>query len=357
MFSCAINGEHPSEPNYVWEEAGTDFGIRTDSDPNATPTTGNVFTNVMHLSAQLTAAGIPWRSYQEDVQYGAGPTHSASGAGAPVNPYNGTTEYNYAVKHNPMEFFPDTQNINCYPLTNFWTDLTNNNIGRYNWITPDQYNEWHSALPNGYTYFGTNYTGDQAAVAEGDNCLSIIIPQIMASKAYQDHGVIIIWTDETESTDDTNTTLPYVIISPLAKGNAYASTLPYSHTSDLKTFDEIFGLAYQTNGLPSAAYLDAQNTGYNYVNSSSAPIYDLSDFFAPGGVKVTSKTALKTGGFQLSFFGPAGQGYEVLGTTNLTLPKSSWTVVGTGIFSGTNDTFIDTGSASYAHRYYLIKSP
>ena len=30
----------------------------------------------------------------------------------------------------------------------------------------------------------------------------------MASAAYQDHGVIIIWTDETESTDDTNTTLP-----------------------------------------------------------------------------------------------------------------------------------------------------
>jgi hypothetical protein len=55
---------------------------------------------------------------------------------------------------------------------------------------------------------GVHYTGDQAAIAEGDNCLSIIIPQIMASAAYQDHGVIIIWTDETESTDDTNTTLP-----------------------------------------------------------------------------------------------------------------------------------------------------
>ena len=47
----------------------------------------------------------------------------------------------------------------------------------------------------------------------------------MASKAYQDHGVIIIWMDETEHGDDTNSTLPEIIISPLAKGNAYASSV------------------------------------------------------------------------------------------------------------------------------------
>jgi hypothetical protein len=89
--------------------------------------------------------------------------------------------------------------------------------------------------------------------------------------------VIFIWTDETESTDDTNTTLPYVVISPLAKGNAYASTLAYSHSSDLKTMDEIFGLAYQTNAIPG--YLDAQNTGINYVDGRSAVLNDLRDFF------------------------------------------------------------------------------
>jgi len=275
-FSCAINGEHPSEPNYVWSEAGTDFGIRTDNDPTAG---NNQWSNVQHLSGQLTTAGIAWKDYQEDVEYSSSEEASASGSGVPVNAYNGTTDYNYAVKHNPMAFFTDTQSKNCYPLTNFWADLTTGNIGRYNWITPDQYNEMHSSLPNGYTYNGTAWTGDQAAIAEGDNFLSIVIPKIMASQAYKDHGVIIIWTDETESTDDTNTTLPYVIISPLAKGNAYASTLPYSHSSDLKTMDEIFGLAFQTNAIPSAE-IDAQNDGkYNYVDGRSAVINDLSDFF------------------------------------------------------------------------------
>ena len=296
MFSSAINGEHPSEPNYIWAEAGTDFGIRTDNDPNSPASSHNVFTNVPHLSGQLTAAGIPWRTYQEDVQYSSSEEVSASGSGKPTNPYNGTSQYNYGVKHNPMAFFADTQNKNCYPLTNFWTDLANNNIGRYNWITPDQYNEWHSALNGTYTYHGIAFTGDQSAIASGDNCLSIIIPKIMASKAYQDHGAIIIWTDETESTDDTNTTLPYVIISPLAKGNAYASTLAYSHSSDLKTMDEIFGLAYQTNAIP-AAYLDAQNTGYNYVDGHSAPINDLGDFFQ-NGTAVTLGTSENPAGYK-----------------------------------------------------------
>jgi phosphatidylinositol-3-phosphatase len=277
-YSCSINGEHPSEPNYVWSEAGTDFGVRTDHDPS--DSVGNLFHHVMHLSGQLTAAGIPWRSYQEDLEYISGPAHSASGSGVKINPYNGTTKYSYAAKHNPMAFFPDTQNFNVYPMTNLWADLENNNVGRYNWVTPDQYNEMHSALPGGFVYHGTRFAGNQAAIAEGDNALSMIIPRIMKSKAYRDHGVIIIWTDETVSTDDTNTTLPFVVNSPLAKGNAYASTLPYSHSSTLKTMDEIFGVDFQTNAIP-ADRINALNSGYDYVDGRSAPVHDLSDLFKP----------------------------------------------------------------------------
>ncbi|HEV2696212.1 MAG TPA: alkaline phosphatase family protein [Verrucomicrobiae bacterium] len=269
-------GGHPSEVNYIWSEAGTDFGIHTDSDPKVSA--HNVFANVMHLSGQLTAAGIPWKTYQEDLEYSSSELISATGSGDTVNPFNGTTEYSYAVKHNPMAFFPDTQNKNCYPLTNLWADLDHGNVGRYNWISPDQFNEMHSALPGGYTYHGVTYRGNQSAIAEGDNALSIMIPKLMASRAYQDHGVIILWTDETESTDDTNTTLPFVVISPLAKGNAYASTLPYSHSSDLKTMDEVFGLAFQTNAIP-ANERDAQGTGHNDVDGRSATVNDLSDFF------------------------------------------------------------------------------
>lgn len=283
-YYSVARGAHPSEINYIWSEAGTEFGVHTDNDPSIA--SKNLFSNVVHLSGQLTAAGIPWRSYQQDLEYSSSATKSATGHDDKIDPYNGTTEHLYVVKHNPMEFFTDTQDKNVYPLTQFWIDLTNNNIGRYNWITPNVFNEMHSALPHGYFYHGVQYTGNQAAIAEGDNCLSIIVPQIMASQAYKDNGVIIIWTDETESTDDTNSTLPFIVISPLAKGNAYASSLPYSHSSTLKTMDEIFGLAFQTNAIP-AKDLDAFGTGYNYVDGRSAVINDLSDFFKPnrGAVK------------------------------------------------------------------------
>ena len=103
---------HPSEPNYVWAEAGTDFGIHTDADPRAA--NGNTFydnslqlvsqlaangsiltfwhrNDSPHLTSQLNAAGISWNNYQEDVQLSTSPTNSASGTNGPVNPYYPST--------------------------------------------------------------------------------------------------------------------------------------------------------------------------------------------------------------------------------------------------------------------------
>src|SRR5215469_15437944 len=63
----AAVGDHPSEPNYIWAEAGTNFGVNNDDDPyhkDCTPDTVQ-FTN-QHLSAFLTVARKSWRSYQED---------------------------------------------------------------------------------------------------------------------------------------------------------------------------------------------------------------------------------------------------------------------------------------------------
>jgi hypothetical protein len=279
----AGSGVHPSEPNYVWEEAGTDFGNHTDNDPTAG--NHNIYT-APHLTGELNAAGVSWKNYQEDVQYSTSPTISASGTGGvhngntvTANPYNGSTQYNYAVKHNPMAFFTDTATQNVNPLGQLATDLANNTVGRYNWITPNQYNDAHSALTGGYTYNGVHYTGDQAAVAQGDNFLSIIVPQIMASQAYKNNGAIVIWYDETENTDSTSTTLPEIIISPLAKGNAFQSTVPLSHTSDLQTLQELFGVSTSLgNAIPTSE--TAATGGYNV----DGQVNDLSSLFVPGAV-------------------------------------------------------------------------
>src|SRR5215472_3958926 len=69
---------HPSEPNYIWAEAGTNFGVLNDADPfpNGTNTQGNNQDNQLHLVRLLTDAKRTWRSYQEDIEldYGRWPT-------------------------------------------------------------------------------------------------------------------------------------------------------------------------------------------------------------------------------------------------------------------------------------------
>ena len=92
---------------------------------------------------------------------------------------------------------------------------------------------------------------------------------IMASQAYKNNGAIVIWYDETENGNTTQFTVPEIVISPLAKGNAYNSTLAYTHSSDLKSMQELFGVS-----APGGGFLgDANTPGTN----------DLSDLFKPGG--------------------------------------------------------------------------
>jgi hypothetical protein len=165
---------HPSEPNYIWADAGTNFGIFNDDDPFA-DTPPNSQNTSLHLTNLLTQAGKTWRSYQEDMDLtGVGgvlcndplppdhytvPLTSFSGnfGCGTFNAYNLSTQYNYAAKHNPMVFFDDTNggnnptptnslSQNYAPLQQLLTDLTNDTVADYNWITPNQYNDRTSTM-------------------------------------------------------------------------------------------------------------------------------------------------------------------------------------------------------------------
>ena len=63
------------------------------------------------------------------------------------------------------------------------------------------------------------------------------------------------------------------------------------------------------------------------------------------------------GGVQLTFFGPAGQTYQVLASDDPIAPPSARTVVDTGTFGNTNVVFIDPDAANHPRRFYIIKSP
>lgn len=331
-------GVHPSEPNYVWAEAGTDFGVHTDADPRAA--SGNTFYNqAIHLGTLLDAAGIPWNNYQEDVQLSISPTNSVSGTNGPTNPYNGSTQYNYAVKHNPMAFFADTATRNVYPLSQLLADLANNTVARYNWITPDQYNDAHSSLNGRFTYNGVHYSGDQSSIAVGDNFLSQIVPQIMASEAYRKNGMIIIWWDETENGDDTNHTIPEIVISPLAKGNAYASTVQLNHSSDIKTVEEILHLPALNNPIPTNE-VNVTGSGYNNV----ATVNDLSDLLVRGAVPAVQRVDVDRGEFKLDQ--RTGHVLEKVTITNFgdtAIPYPLWLVLDN---LGANATLFNAGGTT-----------
>jgi len=205
-------GLHPSEPNYIWMEAGTNFGIRNDGLPSA-----NHQASTNHLVRQLTDAGISWRSYQEDI---SGTTCPLTNAGL------------YAPKHNPMVFFNDVTDNNsstsafCIahvrPYTELQTALTQNTVARYNFITPNLCNDMHDC-----------------GIAAGDTWLSTELPKIMNSQAYKSGGAIFLTWDEGEGSDGP---IGMIVASPFAKGGGYQNSIHYTHSSLLRTLQEIFSV-------------------------------------------------------------------------------------------------------------------
>ncbi len=336
MVSYASNyqnvpGVHPSEPNYVWQEAGV-HGPLNDSQPYP-----NNIVNAPNLSALLQSkyGTSGWKSYQEDInltpttgsvnQPGA---NSLTGAVAPqnqwtvpyknfsgtsasyTNPYNGSNQYNFAAKHDGQLFFtatnggtsttpnwsPSNPEAQYYaPLQQLQTDLAGNTVARYNLITPDQHNDMHTALNTNFTYNGVTYLAgtDEEQIALGDNFLSMVVPMIEASAAFQNNGEIVIWNDETEGETPTTAGMyssMEIVISPLAKGNAYDSAIQYDHSSDLLTLQEIFGV-----GSPGAL-------------GGAAGATNLSDLFRPGVIPTAVPEPSTWAMMALGFAGLAAAG-------------------------------------------------
>jgi phosphatidylinositol-3-phosphatase len=211
-------GIHPSEPNYLWLEAGTNFGITNDDDPSV-----NHLSSTQHLVTLLNNAGISWKSYQEGISGGVCPL---------------TSEGLYGAKHNPMVYFDDVTNNNnpdsayCIahvrPYSELATDLQRNTQARYNFITPDLCNDMHDTC-----------APLNDSIKQGDTWLSQNIPVILDSQAYKNGGIIFITWDEGEGGDGP---IGMIVLSPDAKGGGYSNTIHYTHSSTLRTLEEIFGV-------------------------------------------------------------------------------------------------------------------
>lgn len=202
---------HPSLPNYLWLEAGTNFGILNDRHANG----ANTQTTDLHLVTLLKNAGISWKSYDA---WSTGKTCLLD------------------QDHTPFVFFDDVTNDqdphsqycidHVRPIGELDSDLTDGNTARYNFIVPSLCQSMH-------TYCGENQ------IKAGDKWLSSIVPRILDSSAYKDGGVLFIIFDEAARGDGP---IPMLILSPYARKGGYTNNVYYNHSSTLRTVEEIFGV-------------------------------------------------------------------------------------------------------------------
>ena len=196
---------HPSLPNYLWLEAGTNFGILNDSDPSI-----NHQSTTAHLVTQLKNAGVSWKTYQEDI----------SGTNCPLTSVN-----KYAPKHNPFVYFDDVTNTNdpnsayCIahvrPFTEMAADLQNNTVAQYVFITPNLCDDGHDSC-----------APVSDPIRQTDNWLAANVPAILNSTAYQTGGALFITWDEGVGGDGP---IGMIVLSPYAEATPTQSSTRTVH--------------------------------------------------------------------------------------------------------------------------------
>lgn len=253
----ALGSLHPSEPNYVFMEAGTnrfsDYTFTNDNNASGSNSTSST----AHLATLLKNRGFSWMAYQENMPAGTCPINSSG---------------SYAAKHDPFVFFqdvsgnpPSTTNTYCashhkvLTTTNLQNDLNSGNVANYNFLTPNLCNDMHDC-----------------SVTTGDNWLRTYVPMIMNSSVYRQDGAIFITFDEGGSG---NYPIMMLMLSPFIRPG-YSNTNEYSHASYVKTIENIFTLSPFVGHAADSTVADL-SAFFNGVSSTTAPTRTNTPTIAP----------------------------------------------------------------------------
>ena len=276
---------HPSEPNYMASIAGSNFGVQDDnqfyctpalagSDPHCTGTTVNHTVAAATLADQLTAAGMTWRGYFQNL-----PPIPPSGlimTGPNANgPYSFKFPSNavalYASKHNPFLNFTGTQGAlaNMVPDTQLTTDLATGKLANFSLVVPDQCHDMH----------GTGgCTDTNGLISAGDTYVGHIVHEIMNSPVWDQgtNAIVITWDEDDFSDQNQPGTgccgfdpggghVVTVVITNQGEQHITDNT-PFNHYSLLLTLEDAFGLSClqhacdaRTGVKPMAVLFNTQN--------------------------------------------------------------------------------------------------
>jgi hypothetical protein len=214
---------------------------------------------VKTVADQLTAKGLTWGGYMEDM--GNTPGEAKTCRHPPIGSRDNTQSARptdqYAARHNPFVYFHsiiDTADCadNDVPLDDLPAVLRSESVPSYVFITPDLCADGHDA---------TCPDGSPGGFAGIDAFLRKWVPAIVASRAYRDGGMLVVTFDESAHGADAccvqdapNTPnaggptpgrgggrIGAVVLSPYIQPGSVNET-PYNHYSLLHTVENLFGL-------------------------------------------------------------------------------------------------------------------
>jgi hypothetical protein len=226
------------------------------------------------LAGQLTAKHLTWRSYQEGMDEpgtGAGSAygacgHPALGAPDPTAAPTAPAGQAYATWRNPFVYFHSVIDSracasNDVGLDKLKSDLASaHSTPSFAYVVPDR---CHDGNPTPCA------PGAPAGMSAADGWLKKIVPQITASKAYRENGLLVLTVDEAPASGEfedsssccgqpafPNMPAPAggigppgggqvgaLLLSPFIKGGATVQDT-YNHFSLLRTVEDLYGLAH-----------------------------------------------------------------------------------------------------------------
>ncbi len=226
--------------------------------------------NVPTLANQMEQARLSWHGYLQSMGNDlnrepdrCGEPTASFGTGMPDGTQKATANDQYAARHNPFVYFHSLIDSgscerNVVPLGHLAGDLASTaTTPNLSYIVPDLCNDGHDAPCIGKDVAGRNEGG----LVSIDHFLAKTVPQIQASPAYKQDGLIVITTDEADNSDTTaccgekpgpNSPLPGVTgpgggrIGTLVLGRCVrggtTDSRPYNHYALLRSLEDLYGI-------------------------------------------------------------------------------------------------------------------
>ncbi len=279
-YISLVSGQPPNVQNQADCETFATFTDNTLLSNGIESGTGCVYpANIQNIGTQLSAAGLRWKAYMEDM--GNDPSREAAACGHPaLNQPDGTQVAvagdGYASRHDPFVYFESIINRASYcdahvvalgspsgamPAsalpgeTGLATDLKKaSTTPAFSFITPN-------LCDDGHDFPCINQRSGASAGADIDRFLQTWVPKITGSAAFKQGGLLEITFDEAADSDTSSCCgeapgpgaaqpggtgpgggrIGALLISPYIKAGS-VSGRAYNHYSSLATWEQLFHL-------------------------------------------------------------------------------------------------------------------